>query len=328
MTERPVDFTASDDPRTSSAPLALALELPVLGVATRFETNSRYVLDVVEESFGAWRHAPPADAGARALVRVAVHGGAEAADGGNAAVRHVGEPRGVLIARSEDSEGWADPARGTAAAYVSAALAERRAVFRDAFVEALTFALLAGERHPVHAAALVQTGRALLLLGPSGAGKSTLAYAAHAAGIAVMSDDQVWVQTAPRFRVWGRPGRFRLDAAAAERFPEFTRSSRWSAVDRKGKRLLEWTERNEACYAAEGARVCLLRRGSVAEAVRVAPDVVEAACVGDVAPGFDRFPERHARVAAALAAAGGWRLTVTGRAEDAVPHLRRMLAEP
>ena len=47
----------------------------------------------------------------------------------------------------------------------------------------------------------------------------------------------------------------------------------------------------------------------------------------DIAPGFDRFPDRNMPVANALASSGGWRLTLTSDPRDALPHLEEMLKQ-
>jgi hypothetical protein len=57
----------------------------------------------------------------------------------------------------------------------------------------------------------------------------------------------------------------------------------------------------------------------------VEPDDLVDALVCRVDAGFDRFPERHPLVARALAASGGWRLTLTGDPHDALPLLHDML---
>ena len=36
-------------------PLPYAVTLPVLGIATRFATNDRAMLEIVDEAFGVWR---------------------------------------------------------------------------------------------------------------------------------------------------------------------------------------------------------------------------------------------------------------------------------
>jgi len=295
----------SADPLQRDVWLDHAVTLPVLGIPTRFASNARDVLAAVEESFGGWR-AVDADAVAPARVRVVVHEGEET----HATVRHVCPDAERLLVHTAGSMAVADPARGESVAYVTTALVADRARFRDAVLEAITLALLSHrDRHPLHAAAIArdghdgQDGHAVLLAGPSGAGKSTLAYVAHRDGLAVLGDDRVWVQQNPR-RVWGWPGRVRL-------LPnDGGREKRVVAIP--------------PTYRAERATVCLLARGTRVALERVPADVIEAALARPDA-GFDRFPARHETVVRALAAGGGWRLTTSGDARDALPPLREML---
>src|SRR6266516_2454064 len=73
-------FDASPDVLYHGVPLRHVMELPVLGIPVRFESNSAAALAVVEEAFGIWRglRASPgliAPLGVR--VRLIVHEGDE-----------------------------------------------------------------------------------------------------------------------------------------------------------------------------------------------------------------------------------------------------------
>jgi hypothetical protein len=328
-----VDYIPTPDVLLRGPTLAHELSLPVLGVATRFETNSRWVCDVAEEAFGAWRRGGPTD-GARdgeagVRVRVVVHEGREG-EGGRAPVRHICPDATRLVVHSPGSVAVADPARGEAVAFVTTELAADRAHFRTEVLEAITLALLAQyDRHPVHAAAVAGAGRAVLLAGPSGAGKSTLAYVAHAAGLDVLSEDRVWVQLAPELRVWGSPGRIRLRREAYATLPGLARDSLDIATDGSDKLLVTLPHRASAPpLFADDTTVCVLHPGGARAALeRVEPTELLTALHSPRAPGFDRSPERHERVAATLAARGGWRLTLSADPRDAVRHLMTMLVE-
>src|SRR4029079_16036214 len=103
--------------------------------------------------------------------------------------------------------------------YVTPELVGERAHFRYGMIEALTFMLASDlDRHPLHAAVVVRNGSALLLHGASGTGKSTLAYAAARAGLRSLSEEVVYLQLEPEFRVWGLPGRLHLPGDAPARF--------------------------------------------------------------------------------------------------------------
>jgi hypothetical protein len=66
MTKPAVDFVPMTDPLLRHPHLTHSATLVVLGIEIRVETNSEYVRDLVEESFGAWsRSSGPAAAFAR-----------------------------------------------------------------------------------------------------------------------------------------------------------------------------------------------------------------------------------------------------------------------
>jgi hypothetical protein len=74
----------------------------------------------------------------------------------------------------------------------------------------------------VHAAALAQGGRAVLLRAPGRGGKTTLAYAAarrRGTGLQALSEDVVWID-AERGCWWGTPWWFHLRPDARALFPE------------------------------------------------------------------------------------------------------------
>src|SRR6266581_4479984 len=50
-----ISFDASPDVLYHGVPLRHVMELPVLGIPVRFESNSAAALAVVEEAFGIWR---------------------------------------------------------------------------------------------------------------------------------------------------------------------------------------------------------------------------------------------------------------------------------
>jgi len=317
----PVDFVPAADPLLRDQRLDHALTLPVLGIATRFETNSAYVLGVVESAFGAWRAAE--DTAGEVRVRVVVHDGSEHVTG-RAPVRHFCPDATRLVVHSPGSVAVADPERREGVAYVTTALAADREHFRSAVLEAVTLALLAHlDRHPLHAAGHARGDRAVLLAGPSGSGKSTLAYLAREAGIQLLGDDRVWIQREPALRVWGWPGQMRLTADSARHFPELASVEATSGVGGKEKLVVHGGQGAPPAPARDVA-VCLLARGR-----RVALERVPAHEVADalrrVDPGFDRFPGRHELVVRDLAARGGWRLTLSDDPREALPPLRDLL---
>jgi hypothetical protein len=329
MTQPTVDFSPADALAPDSALLS-PVELAVLGVLVRFETNSRYVLDCIEESFGEWRDAAPDGSRVDPLrVRLIAYEGSEDPDawrGTHVPVRHTCPDSTRLIAHSPGSIGISDPARREAVAHVSTRLAADRAHFRAAMLEAITLALVTQfDRHPLHAAAISHGHRAVLLAGPSGVGKSTLAWLAHEAELEVLGDDHVWIQLEPAPRLWAWPGRVRLLSDARV----LTRRDRGVIEERDGKRKLALSlggKPGPTRHALVDVAVCVLERGEGAASLeRVSASELASALHRDLAPGFDRFPERHARVVRVLTRRGGWRLHLSSDPAQALPLLRRML---
>lgn len=319
-----IDFAESHDPLGRDVVTDQVLATSVLGVPVRFESNSYAVIALAIDTFGdtgaaskPWRRKP-------LLVRIIVHGEHAAPS----AVRVWSPDAARLIMHGTDRVAVADPLRRQAVAYVACALVARRAEFRQTILEALTYAIVDHyDRHPIHAAAVAKDGAMVLLLGSSGAGKSTLAYAAHLAGLTVVSDDTVWVQLRPRTTIWGpatRERRLSLLPDAREKFPSLAATDPIRLPSGKcklsiplGERVLEPTLR---------AVVCLLRRtGRDTVLTRARPETVAAALARAPEPGFDRFPIRHGACARALAGAGGWELAVSNDPSSAVPHLVAML---
>lgn len=313
------------DPLIREAGLPHSVEIPVLGLRTRFETNSEDVLALVEEDFAAWRSAASrTEADAPLLtVRITVH---DEAEPGLEPIRPRSTADGRLILQSARSVAVVDPSRRESIAFVSADLLAHEDMFREEMLSAITFALVAAfDRHPLHAAAVQHGGRALLLAGPSGAGKSTVACLAHLEGFRLMSDDLVWVQMTPRLRVWANTRGAHLRADALEKLS--ITDVHPVVRERDGKRRISLgaVVRAEPWVVADDARVCILVPGSKASLQSLDSGEVESALAGQVAPGFDRFPDRQDGVLKALAAPGGWRLTLSQEPREALPFIETML---
>ena len=163
-----VDFSPAPDPFYRHVELPHVMELPVFGIRTVFSTNSAYVRDLIDETFGAWRALPASEQGdERVSVSLVVHEGEESADPAPLTFRLPDDDR--MLVHSTGSVGTADPMRRLAVAYVTPALAAQREHFRYGIIESLTFVLLTPlDRQPVHAAALTRGGPARLLAAPSG----------------------------------------------------------------------------------------------------------------------------------------------------------------
>jgi hypothetical protein len=321
-----VDFIPASDALYRDAQWAYAREHRILGHRVVCRSNSRYVCDLFDDAFGVCEQNGAAEAANTQPLRVQilVH---DAPEGRPAPVpvRHCCVDATRLLMQSPASAAIVDPERRDATAYVSAELAADRTHFQRAFLDAMTLALLTHfDRHPVHAAAILRGQRAVLLAGPSGAGKSTLAHLAHCAGIPVMSEDTVWIQLEPDFQVWGLPRGVHLLAPAA---PGEISGPGLTGEHAARKVVVPLASDRAAPRCSAGAAgVCLLQPGcSTPTLERLTPGEIAAALSHEVAPGFDRYPERHAGVVRALATTGGWRLRLSNDPGEALPLLRRML---
>jgi hypothetical protein len=313
-------------------PLERVVELPVLGIRTRFATNSSQVLEAVEDSFGCWRGVAPDESSSATgslNVRLVVYEDATMPHDAmaHAPVRHICPDATRLIIQSSHAVGISDPARREALGYVETSLVADRPHFRAAVLDALTYSLLSYfDRHPVHAAAVAEGDRVVLLAAPSGTGKSTIAYLAHQAGLVVVSDDRVWVQLEPELRIWGAPAPLRLLPEAAVMFRELGGSS---VLEIDGKRKLSIDAGAGAMAAdAREVAVCVMERGAApASLARARPEELARALMEQLAPGFDRHPARQREVVRALTVRGGWRLRLSPSPSEALPLLRQMLVD-
>jgi hypothetical protein len=76
------------------------------------------------------------------------------------------------------------------------------------------------------------------------------------------------------------------------------------------------------------ARVCLLQRGpGPASHAPASPDEIRHAILSAPEAQSDFYPQGRFPSADALAAPGGWMLTLSDDAEETLPHLEAMLAQ-
>jgi hypothetical protein len=304
-------------------------DLPVLGIATRFETNDAEVAGIVDEAFGMWRvladecvwsgiaSEPPL------VVRVEVVEGDEGSlsPESHAPVRYSCPDETRVVVETAASVAVSDPLRREAMACVTRGLVADRMHFRAEMLEAVTLALLSHfDRHPVHAAAVALNGRAVLLAAPSGTGKSTLAYHCHLDGLDLLGEDHVRVQVEPRVRVWGWPARVRLLADAATHVGAVAIDAVKQAIH------LEEAISAARLVADEISMCCLSRDGGAATLEPLDAKALARTLDAQLAPGFDRFPTRWPVVRDALAERGGWRLNLSGDPREGVALVRRLLA--
>lgn len=304
--------------------LSHRLLLPVLGIPVTFATNAAAVLEMVEAAFGAWRNLDPASAaGADTVqIRLVVGAGDEGADDHAPFRYHMPDEDRVLIT-SPGSFGITDPVHRSAVARVTSDLLADAEHFRYGFLEALTLALLTHlDRQPLHAAALVRDGTAVLLAGPSGVGKSTLTYAGLHAGLAVLSEDTVHLQLRPRLRIWGFPGHLHLPTAAVRCFPELADLPTVRLANGKEKVAIDLRHRASTCLHADQAVLCLLQRHAAAPTIESLPATQMLRRMPWLREsGFAVFADTVRPAIEALAGRGAWQLTLSPDPTDALPLL-------
>ena len=173
-------------------------------------------------------------------------------------------------------------------------------------------------RVPLHASAVMLEDTAIVFAGASGAGKSTLALAAGRAGMPLLSDDTIFVQTAPHLRLWSLAGPihvFEKDAPQDEGDMRF-RGGRW-------KKSLAVPER---WRMAERAVLCVLGRGNEPALEPLPMEAAVAALTDAPEPGYQFYGEASVAAARALAASGAWQLILSTDPMAAIALVRRRLA--
>ncbi|HEY7898026.1 MAG TPA: hypothetical protein VIC03_06400 [Gemmatimonadaceae bacterium] len=324
------DFVAPRDTLFRDPALPHSIATAVLGIQTRLRTNDRRVLAMFQRMFGNGSRSADIDVDEGALrltVQVLVYAGDGARDDSRS-VQHICPDGARVLVHGAGGMAISDPLRQEALVYASNGLVCDEAYFRHQYLEAATLALATHfDRQPLHAAAIRRNDRAVLLLGPSGAGKSTLAYAAHSAGLDVLSEDIVWMQLDPATRIWGRPQSIHLLRGAEEHFPELRHSQISSQPNGKQKITVQLKRSAHAeSIAVDDVVVCLLERDrGAAQLSHVDRDEMHFALMQDAAAGFDRYPERRAECAHVLSANGGWRLTLSPDPHDALVLIDELL---
>ncbi|MGH7731000.1 MAG: hypothetical protein ACRENJ_07085 [Candidatus Eiseniibacteriota bacterium] len=332
MTEPP-RFDRPRDALYLDLPLRHVIESPVLGVPTRFESNSAAALARLEAWFGSWRAlatSPHLIASRGVRVRLVVHEGDEG-DRGAPLVWRIPDADRVLV-HTPGSLGIAELSRREAVVYVTPELLRDPPHRLHAMVHGLTLPLVnTCDRHPVHAALIAREGTALLLAAPAGTGKSTLAYAAHRAGLRVLSDDAAYVQMEPELQVWGLSGPLHLPPDAAGRFAELR--DRAPTLLANGDRKLivdlpgQWPALGPVPIATRCGACLLERTGGPGSCQPASPADVQVFLLEGVGASRVLHGTALERAIAGIAAGGGWRLALTADPADSVPYLERMLAE-
>lgn len=303
-------------------------DLPVFGIPVRFEADDDELFALVEASFGAWWGGEVSHDGTG--LRVRLHRAEEEENGREppeVRVRILPDRRRMILS-TRASVGVADPDRGEAFGYLSAALVAQPLHARTAFVDALTLRMMGRNgRLPFHAAVVARDDAALLLTGPSGAGKSSLAYACARAGMRVIGEEVAWVQRIPALRVWGRSEALHLLPDAVRFFPELGDRPVATRANGKGKIAVDLRALGAISTPfATRVGLCVMSRGG--DVPRLEPldgRDAEAALRSELAPGFDLFRDETTAMLPALAAAGCWRLDPGPDPVGAVPLVEEML---
>ena len=301
-----------NDPATAAPPRSLPLA--PLDVSLNIEVGRALDIERLANACRQWAGSdighPPrltisleiaADLAGRGDARIAVCGAAMTIDGPGVRARAVaGEKRATCFV----SRDYLDDPGGMA----------------DEVLEPLLLRLLTREdRTPVHASGIIVDGLAIILAGPSGSGKSCLARAADAAGLQVLSDDVVYVQTSPELRVWGWP-------SAAHLLPADARCGNLATRVRNGKRKYVFPLRSASVGAisCRQAVLCVLARGRQPALKPIAAGEAMRR-LWPLDPGFDELPREIGAAVEALSARGAWELSLSDNPEAALRLLLESL---
>jgi hypothetical protein len=293
--------------------VAMSLEIPssklsIMGRPVVIRSCDPTLLAAAAEAYADWRRPGPADGPPIVLALKS---------GDDAAWRPLQIEVEDLRLRLTGAgvEGWADARALTASCKVPRGLVEQPGLLAGEVIDTLLlFLLTRSGRAPLHAAGVMCGNTAVVLAGPSGSGKSTLSLAAMRRGLQILSDDTVYIQLKPRFRIWGFPRPVHVFPADA---PGFIAGTRLRAGKLKAVvPVPPWSEPR----VAEHAAVVLLDRGEQVQLEPVERSVAVDA-LSRLEPGFDLLGQESTEVISALTAFGAWRLTLTrdpGAAIDAL----------
>lgn len=191
-------------------------------------------------------------------------------------------------------------------------------LFAEAVDTIVLFLVARAGRIPIHASAFMLRDTAIVLAGRGAAGKSTLALAAAQAGLAVLSEDTIFVQLRPKLRLWSRTEAihvFERDAPPGAPGAMRYRSGRWKKI------LPVNTPQN----FADKAVLCVLSPGDGLSLTPMAPDDAVTAVTENPEPGFDLYGARSVEAASLLAGNGAWRLTLSKSPREAIDLIRHTL---
>lgn len=308
-----------------SARLEACRSFPLLGAPLEVRSNAARVLELADAAFGHWRRLEAArvEAWTPAVLEVVVMPAAG----------------GPPPERLEYRRHGADFLLGAGPVLGSVRLDDRRAVVfvpADALdlVEWFTSRVLdlawllcsQRSRVPLHAAALAGRHGAVVVLGASGAGKSTLAWAGRAAGLAVLSEDAVFVDVEAA-RLWGAAAVHWLSPDAAAFFPEV---ERWPLVARASGKTRRRVPGDPALLTTDlpVSVVLLSREGREASLAPADAEAVARAVEQDRTEGFDQYPEQRPALVRWLRTRPAFRLDAGTDPRAAAALLRERVDAP
>jgi hypothetical protein len=311
--------------------LRLVGDFAPTGIPVRVLSNRHDAADWLEDALGFWKDFPIGTGWKEAsplLVRLVCH------DAGGAAptepIYRMPKDNLLLIGLGQNIA-LADREAGEATAYITPAILEDQPAFRYWLLQAiLVFLLTPRDRIPLHAAAVVKDGQAVLLSGPSSVGKSTLALAATLGGYLVLADDAVYVQRRPEFRVWGLSPYVHLPPSALGVIPGAERMVVRGIPGRRGKVLLDLRKGGYWPWPPTALHVtlCSVVKSDNGTGLRpVSWGELTSRLLETLPTGFDLFREELERLLLAWPDKQGWELSLSSRPEDALPFIDRIFQQ-
>jgi len=216
-----------------------------------------------------------------------------------------------LTIEGDGIRGEADATTGEARCRVPARLIDAPGMLADQVIDPLLLFLATRRgRTPVHASGVMIGDTVLVLAGASGSGKSTLAVAR---GLAVLSDDTLYVEHDGGLRVWGIPRPIHVFPHDAPPGDHETRL--------RGGKVKRAVHLAAGPRYADRAALVVLARGDTLTLEAIAPEEATRH-LAELEPGFDLLREESAAAVAALAAGGAWRLRLTHDPDAAIALLQ------
>jgi len=295
---------------SASVPLAKRASFRPLGIPLEVEANEPELLTAVAETCRGWED--DADLAVRALHLNLVLD-EDPCEAGEPQIRVDGQ---YLRIEGGGIRAAADADNGHAWCRVSAQhLLDHDRLRRTLLEPVILFLVTRRGRVPIHAAGFLADDLAILLAGPAGAGKSCLALAAHQAGFKLLSDDTVYVSTAPSLRIWGIPSPIHLfpeDAPVSARGPGRVRNGKLKLAIPVRPTWSPPTARRAALCVLDFGTSAALHPIDQAEALRRC-EPLEA--------GFDLLRAPIEAALERLTQDGAWQLTLSPRPTEAIALL-------